>query len=44
MTEMFDEMGRRIRSLEDAERAETEQALGDTFNLYFSESQKGNSR
>ena len=40
MTEMFDEMGGRIRSLDGAERAETEQALVDSFNLYFSKQKK----
>ena len=41
MTEMFDEMGGRIRSLDGAERAETEQALVDSFNLYFSKFETG---
>ena len=31
----------RLQSLEGQERAETEQALVDSFNLYFSEFQKG---
>jgi glycine/D-amino acid oxidase-like deaminating enzyme len=44
MTEMFDEMGGRIRSLDGAERAETEQALVDSFNLYFPSSKRVNSR
>jgi hypothetical protein len=41
LAEMFDELAERIRSLEGQERAETEQALVDSFNLYFSEFQKG---
>ena len=41
MAEMFDELATRIRSLEGDERAKTEQALVDSFNLYFSPFEKG---
>jgi hypothetical protein len=34
--ELFNELAERIRSLEGDERAQTEQALVDSFNLYFS--------
>ena len=39
--EIFNELAERIRSLEGDERAQTEQALIDSFNLYFSKFSKG---
>ena len=42
--EMFDELAERIRSLEGQERVETEQALVDSFNLYFSKFEAGEFR
>jgi hypothetical protein len=39
--EIFNELAERIRSLEGDERAQTEQALVDSFNLYFSKFAKG---
>ena len=41
LAEMFDELGGRIRSLEGVERGQAEQALVDSFNLYFSKFAKG---
>jgi hypothetical protein len=42
--EMFDELAERIRSLEGQERAETEQALVNAFNLYFFKFEEGTLR
>ena len=39
--EIFDELAERIRSLEGDERVQTEQALVDSFNLYFTKFAQG---